>query len=270
MFLDLSEYNSNVFLNAINEYGYCVVKNVIPNEIIEKLKLEILAAIEKESNFHGTKNHRDYGIIQACPMYGGTFLSLLDDKNLMEPFNHIMGKGSILYVYISSCMPPNSKNFSSRIHVDRPKLFPHYCECLAGLVMLSDFTKENGSTYLLPSSHNLKQQPTNDYFYSNAIQIEAPAGSVLYFNLRLWHAGGQNMTDDWRHALALGVVRPNMKQKFDLPAMIKHHGVNTDHITDYAKQKLGYFAIPPKSLEEFYGPEEIRTYREISEWNIQY
>lgn len=270
MMIDIDDYNKELFQRQIKEEGYCVVKNVISKDELEQLKKETLIAIYKEAEFHGGTEYRDFGIVQACPMYGGSFLTLLENKKLMEPFNDVMGEGSILYVYISSCMPPYGKNFSSRIHVDRPRLFQNYCECLAGLVMLTDFTKENGSTYILPSSHNDSDQPSEQYFYENAIQIEAPAGSVLYFNLRLWHAGGFNNTDEWRQALALGVVRPNMKQKFDYPAMIQHYDVNTDHITDYAKQKLGYFSIPPKSLEEFYGPDEIRTYKEVSEWKVKF
>lgn len=270
MIINVDEYDKISFQKQIKEEGYCVVKDVVPTELLEQLKKETLNAINKEAEFHGGIQYRDYGIVQACPMYGGSFLSILENRKLMEPFNHIMGEGSILYVYISSCMPPQGKNFSSRIHVDRPRHFPNYCECLAGLVMLTDFTKENGSTYILPSSHNDIEQPSEEFFFENAIQIEAPAGSVLYFNLRLWHAGGFNNTHEWRQALALGVVRPNLKQKFDFPAMIQHFGVNTDHITDYAKQKLGYFSIPPKSLEEFYGSEELRTYKEISEWKVNY
>lgn len=134
--------------------------------------------------------------------------------------------------------------------------------------MLDDFTKENGATYFLPRSQYTTEKPEDAWFYKNAIQIEAPAGSVFYFNLRLWHSGGFNRTDKWRHALALGVVRPYLKQRYDLPKMLERNHTDISHISDYAKQKLGYFAIPPSSLDEFYGKTNERTYKELSEWEI--
>jgi ectoine hydroxylase-related dioxygenase (phytanoyl-CoA dioxygenase family) len=268
MQIDIKDIDQYLFTKAINEEGYCVVENVLGSDIVLKLREETEKAIALEAEYHGGINYRDYGVVQACPMYGGTFLSILDNKQLMEPFNYIMGEGSILYVYISSSMPPFKPNFSSRVHVDRPRLFPNYCECFAGLIMLDDFTENNGSTLVLPGSHNSPEKPDDDYFYTHAKTIISSAGSVLYFNLRLWHAGGLNNTSAWRHALALGVVRPYLKQKFDLPGMIKKHEIDTSYITDYARQKLGYFAISPSTLDEFYGPIEKRTYKEKSEWEI--
>ena len=180
-----------------------------------------------------------------------------------------MGEGSIIYVYISSSMPPYKGNFSTRIHVDRPRLFSNYCECLGGLIMLNDFNEENGCTKVLPGSHNLKEKPTELFFQENAININAKAGSVLYFNLRLWHTGGINTTNQWRHAIAIGVVRPYLKQKFDIPGTIKKNQIDIRHLSPYAKQKLGYNAIPPTSLNEFYGNAGIeKSYKEKSEWEI--
>ena len=266
MQIDIKEYDKAQFTRAIREEGYCIVENILDTEQIGKLREETGKAITAESDYHGTTEYRDYGVVQACPMYGGTFLTLLENRTFIEPFNDVMGDGCILYVYITSSMPPYSPNFSSRVHVDRPRLFPDYCECFAGLLLLDDFTEENGSTLYLPGSHNLAEKPDDDYFYKNAEKVIAPAGSVFYFNLRLWHAGGLNETSTWRHALALGMVRPYLKQKFDLPGIIAHYKVDTGHITDYARQKLGYFAIPPSSLDQFYGPASIRTYKEKSEW----
>jgi ectoine hydroxylase-related dioxygenase (phytanoyl-CoA dioxygenase family) len=268
MQIDIKDYNAAQFTRAIREEGYCIVENVLNKGAVQQLRAATQNAIDTEAKYHGTTDYRDYGVVQACPMYGGAFLTLLEDRSFVEPFNDVMGEGCILYVYISSSMPPYSPNFSSRVHVDRPRLFPDYCECFAGLLLLDDFSEQNGSTLFLPGSHNMAEKPDDDYFYKNAERVIAPAGSVFYFNLRLWHAGGLNETGQWRHALALGMVRPYLKQKFDLPGIISHYKVDTSNISDYARQKLGYFAIPPSSLDQFYGPAELRTYKERSEWEM--
>jgi hypothetical protein len=256
------------FRKAILEQGFCLVPGVLSKYEVSKLRKATEDAIAKEAAFHGSTDYKDYGVVQACPMYGGEFLNLLDNRKFMDPFNWVMGEGSILYVYISSSMPPHGKNASTRVHVDRPRVFDGYCECLAGLVLLDDFTRENGSTYYLPKSQYIREEPNSEYFYQHAKQIEAPAGSVFYFNLRLWHAGGENKTDRWRHALALGVVRPYLKQRFDLPKMLEKHNVDISKLSEYAKQKLGYNAIPPAGLDEFYGDPSRRTYKEIPEWQV--
>ena len=266
MRIDLSGYNKNEFVEAIRNDGFCIVENVISKNEIKNLRSASEKAIEKEAAFHGNTDYRDYGVVQACPMYGGDFLPLLENKPFIEPFNDVMGEGCILYVYITSSMPPGNPNFSSRVHVDRPRVFVDYCECFGGLLLLDDFTEQNGGTFYLPGSHKQQSKPDEEYFYKHAERVIAPAGSVFYFNLRIWHAGGLNQTKDWRHALALGMVRPYLKQRFDLPKMLTKHGVDVSNVSDYAKQKLGYFAVPPTSLDEFYGPVEKRTYKEKSEY----
>lgn len=266
--LKASQFDQNQFIEAIKNDGYCVVEDLLDAATVKALKEANKQAIHKEMNYHGSSDYQHYGVVQCCPMYGEPYLSLVENRQLFDPFDLIMGEGSIIYVYITSSMPPNDGNFSSRIHVDRPRLFPNYCECLAGLIMLDDFTAENGSTYVLPGSHNTQEQPDEKYFNMHSIAIQAKAGSVLYFNLRLWHAGGINRTNQWRDAIAIGVVRPCLKQKFDIPGCIQDQGISDSHLSDYAKQKLGYFAIPPKNLNEFYGRGTAKTYTEKSEWEI--
>ena len=38
------------------------------------------------------------------------------------------------------------------------------------LIMLDDFTEENGPTLLLPDSHLDEAKPTDEYFHNNALQ----------------------------------------------------------------------------------------------------
>ena len=250
---------------AILEQGFAVVKNVFDKVLLEKIEKELLVAIDKESSFHEGKEHKDYGMLLACPVYGGSFLELLAHRNLWLPFNNILGSSCIVYVYTSSSMPPQSTNYSNRIHVDRPHYNPKLIESLGCLICVNDFTEENGATWVLPNSHNREDAPTSEMFYKEAIRLKASAGSVFYFNLRLWHAGGNNLTNTWRHALGIGMIRPYLKQRIDLPHAVPHS--YTENMSDLVKQKLGYFAQPPKSLEEYYAPIEKRTYKEKSEWD---
>lgn len=252
------------FSRLIDSQGYVVVEDIIEQELIEKAKIQLKESIDIESELYGKKSPKDYGMLICCPIYGGSFLEFAMHQRLMSPFNWILGDTSIIYVYTSSSLPPHSNNHASRIHIDRPHYIKDYIEALGCLILLDDFTEENGATWVLPGSHLIEEEPSEDFFYANAKRIIAPKGSVFYFHLRLWHAGGLNTTDSWRHSLGIGMVRGYLKQRIDLPRALRNTDIS--NISDYGLQKLGFFSQPPTSLEEYYSEPEKRSYRQRSEW----
>ena len=84
--------------------------------------------------------------------------------------------------------------------------------------------------------------------------------SVFYFNARLWHRGGVNNTSVWRHALTFNICRPWMKQRIDIPRLMKSEGVNCGNIDPKALQKLGFMSQTPEAFEEYYAPPAQRSY----------
>jgi ectoine hydroxylase-related dioxygenase (phytanoyl-CoA dioxygenase family) len=181
----------------------------------------------------------------------------------MEPVNAVLGEGCIVYGYTSSSMPPKRTNYGGRIHRDSPRYIPGYITNVGVIVMLDDFTEENGATWFLPGSEAGPELPTEAEFYARAQRMVAPAGSGFYFNARVCHAGGVNTTDQWRHALTINMCRPWMKQRLDIPRMMA--GVDTSKISETALQKLGFHAQVPASYEEFHAPPEKRKFRQKTE-----
>ncbi len=78
--------------------------------------------------------------------------------------------------------------------------------------MLTDFTEDNGATLVTPGSH---KEPHPDYFNNppEMVPLVAPAGTVAIFEGRLWHAAGENKTDDPRYALLSYFCRPFVRQQ---------------------------------------------------------
>lgn len=258
------EFNPSVFEEALSGKGFAVVSGMIPEERISALKAELNQAIEAESVKHHRPGTRDYGMLVACPLYGPHLLALADFKPLFKPFEWILGESCIMWVYTSSSIPPGEGNYAARIHVDRPHFIPGYTEGLGCLILLDDFTEANGATWVLPASHLQKDEPSEEHFYKESVRIVAPAGSVFYFQLRLWHAGGINHSSHWRHALGIGMIRPYIKQRIDLPRALA--GKDLSGLSDFALQKLGFFAQVPASVEDYFAPPEKRVYRQKSEW----
>ncbi len=261
----MKKTNKETFLSEIDGQGYFISEKIFGEDFIARIKSELRVAIEKEAEFHSSRDYKDYGMLLACPMYGGAFLELLDNPKFIEPFNWALGETCIIYVYPSSSMPPHGTNYSKRIHVDRPMLIPGYLESLACLIALDDFTEENGATYFLPGSHKDTQQPDEKYFYQNAKRLVVEKGTVFYFNPRLWHSGGDNNSAQWRHSVGMAMIRPYLKQRIDLPRAMK--GIDLTNVSENVLQKLGYYAQPPASLEEYYAPPSQRPYRQKSEWS---
>lgn len=241
--------------------GCAVVPGLFSDEFISKAKVKLMEAIEKEVAYHHGTDYVDYGMVMMCSLYDDIFTELFDNEDLTKYFNAILGEGCIVYAYTSSSMPPNKSNFSNRVHVDCPRIIPGYITNMGAVILLDDFTEENGATWYLPGSQE-EWEMEPDYFFNNAKRLVAKAGSVWFFNARVWHSGGQNYTDKWRHGMTINMCRPWMKQRIDIPKAMTHAGKDIDKISDSAKQKLGFFAQVPENYEEYYVPREKRKFRQ--------
>ena len=122
---------------------------------------------------------------------------------------------------------------------------------MLSLIVLDDFTEENGATWFLPNSQNDSDVPSDEYFFKNAKRLKAEAGDVLYWNPRIWHAGGDNYTDEWRHAFTIVMTRHFVKQRLDIPRMLKNE-LGDFELTQKGMRRLGYKNIPPTSYKEYY------------------
>jgi ectoine hydroxylase-related dioxygenase (phytanoyl-CoA dioxygenase family) len=142
-------------------------------------------------------------------------------------------------------------------------VIPGYVTNVGATIALDAFTEENGATWFLPRSHSRLDPPSESEFRAGARRFMAPAGSMLLFNARLWHAGGENRTGRWRHALTINMCRPWMKQRLDIPRAMADQDLTG--CSERALQKLGFLAQMPASYEEYYAPPEGRKYRQRTE-----
>lgn len=253
-------FDKEKFVHEINTQGYAILEDVLNGDFISKAKLELEYAIEKEISYHNGNDYIDYGMVMLCSLYGGSFIELFENDKFIKPFNDILGEGCIVYAYTSSSMPLYSSNYSRRIHVDSPRIIPGYITNMGATILLDDFTEENGASWFLPHSQNMLEVPSEEYFFQNAKRLIAKAGSVWFFNGRIWHAGGENTTNKWRHALTINMCRPWMKQRIDIPRAMS--SIDTSGFSERALQKLGFYSQVPTSYDEYYVPLEKRKFKQ--------
>ena len=256
-------FNKENFKNDILTQGYSIVENVLSPEFVIKAKAELEIAIEKEVAYHKTNEFSDFGMVLLCSLYGGAFVDLFDNNIINDAFNSVLGDGCIVYAYTSSSMPPHKSNYSNRIHVDCPRLIPNYITNMGATILLDDFTEQNGATWFLPFSQTMPEKPDEDVFYKNGKRVIAKAGTVWFFNARVWHAGGNNLSDTWRHALTINMCRPYMKQRIDIPKAMQH--MDLTNVSQQALQKLGFLAQVPASYDEYYTTPEKRKFKQTAE-----
>jgi ectoine hydroxylase-related dioxygenase (phytanoyl-CoA dioxygenase family) len=256
-------FDPDEFTREFNATGSVVVRDVLEPDFCANAKRELEKAMEAEVRYHQTRDYKDYGMVLLCSLYGGAFWTLFDQPRLIAGFDAILGAGCIAYAYTSSSMPPSAVNYSGRVHVDCPRIIPGYITNMGATILLDDFTEENGATWYLPNSHTMAQPPDEKSFYANARRVIAPAGSVWFFNARVWHAGGANKTNRWRHALTINMARPWMKQRLDIPRAMAH--LDLSKLSPVARQKLGFDAQVPASYDEYYAPPEQRKFKQKAE-----
>ena len=244
--------------------GYLIKENILNFTTCEKIKKILNKAILKESNFHNkfkkNKIFKDYGMVMVCHYYDSIFLEILKDEKLIKYINYLLGKESIVYAYTSSSMAPQKKNFSSRIHRDTKKFIKEFITNIGCTISLDDFIEDNGATEFLPKSHLFSKIPKKLEFDKKKKKFICKKGSVLIFHGQLFHRGGHNKTNKWRHALTINFCRSWMKQRFEFKNFLKKK-YDLTKLDKKIRQKLGLNSIPPSSLKEYYGYNFSKSYK---------
>ncbi len=110
---------------------------------------------------------------------------------------NIAGKGGLpMQLHADQGFAPSTTNYPLIVNV---------------LWMLSDFSEINGGTRVAPGSHAVDQSSFHEH-PPPTVSVDAPAGTAMIFDGRLWHGTGANTTDDPRYALFTTYCRPFVRQ----------------------------------------------------------
>jgi ectoine hydroxylase-related dioxygenase (phytanoyl-CoA dioxygenase family) len=128
----------------------------------------------------------------------------------------ILGEDFRIAYYNSNVAEPGSDH--QDVHRDHGPLFGTETDLvtppflLAVNIMLCDFSEWNGSTEVWPGTHLLPEGESGGAGSADlekrsrnvpSVRANAPAGSVVLRDLRLWHRGMPNRSDDVRSMLSL-------------------------------------------------------------------
>ena len=247
---------------AIRETGWAVMPAVAEPPFVSRLN-DALAAMYAKRRAVQRRN----GIADGM---AGTCHHLLGDGNALDEFVARLPLDGLLRWFFDGSyilnsfggftnVAENAGGYIGRIHRDIRSFASDFRLMINLLVMLDDFTEENGATLMLPGSHRQAEKPDEAAFLAGAVPALGRAGDVLVFDSRTWHRAGTNRTGAPRRALTLTYTRPFFKQQLDYPRYLGD--AYGDGVAPAVRKVLGYDARQPATIEEFYQPPERRAYK---------
>ncbi len=200
---------------AILDDGYVVVEDVIPGDFVEALtqkidKLMVDLEIPYGANsFLGRNTRRIFNLLsrdeifRSVPTFAETLPvveQVVDPECLLSSLTAIeMGPGQ-------ARQPLHSDDGSHGFPRPSPPMG------MVAMWALSDFTRANGGTHIVPGSHRFNCRPARGDKVES-LQVEMPAGSVLFYNTSLWHGGGANDTTQRRMAIVVNYCAGFLRQE---------------------------------------------------------
>lgn len=209
-------------LERLRRDGYTIVENAIAPDLVDALN-EALLRLERDlgakpamNTFEGHRTVRIYNLLA----HGAPFDQVPVHPSVLPIVEGVLDPGCLISSLSSIAIDPGET--AQPIHADDqviPIEKPHRAVVCNSMWALSDFTKANGATRLVPGSH-LGPNPEYGGAYET-IPAEMPKGSVLIWDGALWHGGGANTTDRRRTGIAMnycaGYIRQQENQQLGIP-----------------------------------------------------
>ncbi len=174
-----------------------------PGEALPKTQF-VHCLINKGQQFIDCVEHDPKGV-QAAAVIEQLIGESIGDDFLMSSFIAIIA---------------NQNNLPQTLHQDQAiapfqdPAAPFTCNTM---FILDDMDAANGGTLVVPGSHKLLSEPASGeplhHPLPPAINLSAPAGTIMIFEGRLLHGTGVNRTTNSRTILVMNSIKPFMRQQ---------------------------------------------------------
>lgn len=217
--IDAAELKAGVETH-VHADGYAIVRDVLDAAACADLIAEV-DRVEREfdiefgnNEFEGFQTRRIFNLIARGPR----FRDLVTNETVLTAVEAILGDDILLSGTTSMHIGPGETE--QLLHADDGMISlprPHPATMVTTLWALSEFTKDNGATRLIPGSHlksTIVPQPEDE---SDVVVAEMRAGSVLILHASTWHGGGSNSSSSVeRYGLSIQYVAGWCRQQQNL------------------------------------------------------
>lgn len=195
----------------LRTHGIGAVTDVLTGPTLEAARRDLYTAAahdrarNREQKFaldyeHDETNQRVWNVLSRSPV----FIDLAEHPIALRLLRSVLGWPMLLSNLSANITGPGGGEMV--LHADQifvPEPWPAEPQGANAAWCIDDFTAENGATCFVPGSHLLSRSPRPDDDVE-AIPMEAPAGTLVVFESRLWHRTGNNRTKDQRRAGLFG------------------------------------------------------------------
>ena len=227
-----SEENILRFSHELNNNGNVVVPDVLTEKDTNKLRQLLLKLSKEKKKLRLSTPELEHRI----------FLELIAHPLVLKLWKLGLQGDPICSHYDGNIIPPNSE---SKLwwHTDHPTMLSDkYQENLVGqtIIMLDDFTEENGATKILPGSHKKGYMPDNSKATINEIETSSRTicgkkGSISFTMGGTWHTAGINKTKFSRSSLVIMYVAPHVVRNHDMTRAIRYY----KNLPSFVEETLG-------------------------------
>lgn len=258
----------NPVLQALQANGYVCLPSLISGSLLDQLREDLGHAIDRcrQVQLENGITQRTEQTAHHILMQDSSFVELLNrfaEWGIVDILRHMLGGAAILNSFGGLNNLSSTDAYVRNVHRDVRSWSAESMQMAQALVLLDDFTVDNGATLFLPGSHAAPDKPDPQVFEEQARKALGSAGSIYLFDSRIWHAAGVNRTDLPRRCLTLTFTRSYFKPQFDYCRALGEDFCRSQ--TPSMQQLLGWYARTPSTLHEWYQPEEQRFYRKSQE-----
>jgi hypothetical protein len=242
-------------LEDVREFGVARIEGVLQEPLLARVRdaLHRAAASDRERGWNGRfildypvdqTNQRVWGLLSRDPV----FSDLAEHPAALHFVRALLGWPALLSNISANITGPGGGEMV--LHADQG-FAPQPWGGIQGLNVawaIDDFTDENGATHMVPGSHRQNRVPTAEDG-AQTVALEAPAGSVIVMEGRVWHRTGFNRTENRTRAGIFGfytlpIYLPQENWFLSLNPAIRHYA------SDTMLQLLGFKAA---RFGRFYG-----------------
>lgn len=247
-------------IDQIREEGYAIIENLISakeckfyksliNKAYDKYSKKYPTAEKSVKKFHGQDTIKMLYNLQNKDI---AFMKLIDHPKVTPIISELLQTGSYqnsepFILKLTTARSPFGKSKKQQLHIDSGIPGSPYPLVVQTIIAVDEFTRENGSTRVVPKSHKLKEFAKDGKTYPDEVNLNIPKGSIVIYDGGLWHGSGEKQTEGDRWAVINTYARWFFKTSYDF-------NKNTPlkiytQLTDFQKELLGFKFNP--AVDEF-------------------
>jgi ectoine hydroxylase-related dioxygenase (phytanoyl-CoA dioxygenase family) len=256
----MNEENLRLAVRTLKESGFVVLEEVVARDWIDRTREVCDSTLRDYMKALKTSNpeKREYYKGTHTAMFPPICPPFSDAVALENPFavqvtEAAIGPDFFCTFYNTNTQWPHSG--IQHVHRDFDHLFPGFPVALPIIqvivnITLTDFTLENGATEVWPGSHLIVDEFPKDGEALEerakalpSVRTTVSAGSIILRDMRTWHRGMPNNTDEIRTMLAVIYDRPFLNAYISATELIEIPRSVWEQMSSRAKHIFRYNPI---------------------------